>query len=109
MSDQPQPDGTRVSSNEDRKAAQERALKVPIDAVIGFLNRISPNCKCSFCGVGDYGVVPGPSGGTAGVVATPVPNVQHLGVWFYFAICTSCGHTIFFSAPAVLKAMTTDH
>ncbi len=92
-----------------RRNAQQKALKVPIEAVINFLDRLNPGSKCDFCKTGEYGVVPAPSGGTAGVVATPVPNVQHLGVWFYFATCTTCGHTIFFSAPMVHRAMATDH
>ncbi len=92
-----------------RTEAQQKALKVPVSAVIGYLNRIAPDSKCSFCGTGEYGVVPAPSGGTAGVVSSPVPNVQNLGVWFYFATCTKCGHTVFFNAPLVLREMTKDH
>ena len=93
-------DGESLTESEDK------AVKVPADAVVEYLNRISPGNKCSFCKKGEYGVIPGPAGGTAGVVATPVPHVQHLGVWFYIATCTRCGHTALFNTAFVLKAMT---
>jgi predicted nucleic-acid-binding Zn-ribbon protein len=100
-------DSTEVSVGEDGQASRDEnpALKVPVQAVVDYLNRIDKDGKCTFCHVGDYGVIPSPSGGTASVVAAPVPNVQHLGVWFFVATCMNCGHTIFFNARHVLAAM----
>ncbi|MEE4332276.1 hypothetical protein V2J70_02145 [Pseudomonas alliivorans] len=98
------PEGKKVNQDQLRKA-----LKVPADALIDYLNRVAPDNKCSFCGVGEYGVVPAPTGGTAGVIATPVPNIRHLGVWFFFATCTTCSHTVFFNAPLAMKKMAEEH
>lgn len=104
--DEKQAESTEIS---ERKSAQQKALKVPTDALIDHLNRIAPESKCSFCGTGEYGVVPAPSGQTAGVVSVSVPRVQNLGVWFFFATCNSCGHTIFFNAPHIMKMMSEEH
>jgi hypothetical protein len=100
--------GNEAKSTVDREkqeAAQKNALKVPVDALIGFLDRANPKSHCSFCKVGEYGVMSAPEGGTAGVVAAPVPNSKTLGIWLYFATCTTCGHTVFFNAPFVMHKM----
>jgi len=101
-------DASFVETGDSLRHNQGRALKVPGDALVDYLNRMSPDNKCSFCYEGEYAVVPGTGGSTAGVVATPVPHVQHLGVWFYLATCRRCGHTVFFNAPFVLAAMAVD-
>lgn len=85
---------------------QDRALTVSGRDLVEFLNRVAPDNKCSFCNRGDYNVISAPTkGGIAGVVATPVPNVQHLGIWFFVASCNVCGHTALFNSKEVLDAM----
>lgn len=86
---------------------QDKALKVPGQALVDFLNRVAPGNKCCFCSRGEYDVISAPTGGNvAGVVATPVPNVQHLGIWFFVASCDNCGHTALFNSKEVLESMT---
>jgi len=94
-----------LSANGQTSRDDNPALKVPVEAVVDYLNRVNKDSKCTFCNTGDYGVIPSPSGGTASVVAAPVPNIQHLGVWFFLATCMDCGHTIFFNARHVLAKM----
>jgi hypothetical protein len=104
--DQPE-QSSDESSDTDR--SKNKALQVSGAALVEFLNRVAPDNKCSFCSVGEYTIIPSPSDeGFAGVVATPVPNVQRLGVWFFFASCKNCGHSVFFNAPFVLQAMAKD-
>lgn len=99
------------SSGEDsgRTPHQDKALKVPGQALVDFLNRVAPGNKCCFCNRGEYDVISAPTGGgVAGVVATPVPNVQHLGIWFFVASCDNCGHTALFNSKEVLDSMAKD-
>lgn len=88
---------------------QNQALKVPGAALADFLNRVAPDNKCSFCRVGEYNIISAPTGGgVSGVVAATVPNVQHLGIWFFLASCKLCGNTALFNCQAVLAAMKKD-
>lgn len=91
------------------ESADHEALKVPKDTFEDFLDRMRPGRICSFCSSGEYQVAPAPTGGTAGVVATPVPNLAKIGVWFFAASCDFCGDTRFFHTGISLKAMERDH
>lgn len=84
-------------------------LKVPREAFQDFMERMRPGRGCSFCEDGIYHAAPAPSGGTTGIVATPVPYLKGLGVWFYSATCDTCGDTRFFHANHVRSAMGDDH
>lgn len=90
-------------------SADHKALKIPKDALEGFLSLMRPGRTCTFCSSGKYQVAPAPTGGTAGVVATPVPNLAKIGVWFFAASCDFCGDTRFFHTGITLKAMVRDH
>lgn len=99
------PDESQVAD----EPAEHKALKVPKDAFEGFLERMRPGRTCSFCSSGKYQVAPSPTGETAGVVATPVPNLPKIGVWFFAASCDFCGDTRFFHTGISFKAMSSDH
>lgn len=92
----------------DAEVSKHKALKVPIDAFESYLERMRPGRKCVFCTQGIYQVAPSPVGGTAGVVATPVPNVAKLGVWFFVATCDVCGDTKFFHAGQAFAGMSSE-
>jgi predicted nucleic-acid-binding Zn-ribbon protein len=88
---------------------QNKALKIPGAALADFLNRVAPDNKCAFCHVGEYNIISAPTGGgVAGVVAATVPNVQHLGIWFFLGTCERCGYTALFNCQSVLAAMNKD-
>lgn len=88
--------------------SNHKALKVPLDALESYLERVRPGRLCGFCSAGVYQAAPSPSGGTAGVVATPVPNVAKVGAWFFVATCSMCGDTRFFHAGRTMTAMASD-
>lgn len=90
-------------------ASRVKYLKVPRNAVRDFLERLSPGRKCGFCEHGIYEVAPAPTGGTAGILSSPVPYLKGLGVWFYTATCNACGDTRFFHANKVRKLMSEPH
>jgi len=90
----------------DAEVSKNKALKVPLDAFESYLERMRPGRACVFCAEGKYQVAPSPAGGTAGVVATPVPNVARIGVWFFVATCDFCGDTKLFHAGRTYAAMT---
>lgn len=96
-------------AGEDSGATEHKALKVPLEAFRDYLERMRPGRKCTFCTSGTYEVAPSPAGGTAGVVATPVPNVAKLGVWFFVATCDACGDTRFFHTGQAYTAMTSEN
>lgn len=98
---------TQVTEGAPDNSAKE-ILNVPIQVIVDYLNGINEHAKCTFCNIGDYGVLPAPTGGTAAVVAAPVPNVQHVGVWFYLATCVNCGNTIMLNARHVLAKMKSE-
>lgn len=95
-------------AGENSAATENKALKVPLEAFKAYLERMRPGRKCTFCADGTYQVAPSPAGGTAGVVATPVPNVAKIGVWFFVATCDVCGDTRIFHAGRTFAAMTSD-
>lgn len=78
-----------------------KELKVTPAQLVKYLNDTNESAKCSYCGTGDYGVSSDPTGEIASIVATPVPHVKGLGLWLYTAVCTNCGHVVFFHAPTV--------
>lgn len=82
---------------------QEITKKITADEFVKYLNEFGPNTKCSFCGNGDYGVGQNPTDSATSMVATPVPDHNGVGLWFFPATCLDCGHTIFFSATKVAK------
>ncbi len=87
-----------------------KPFKVTIDAVRGFLERIRQGLVCEFCRDGVYDVAPYPTDqGLAGIIATPVPDMQNLGAWFYAATCNKCGDSRFFHAHTALAAMRSEH
>lgn len=103
--------GTATATAEatgDAEISRGKALKVPLAAFEAYLDRMRPGRKCVFCSNGTYQVAPSPAGGTAGVVATPVPNVAKIGVWFFVATCDLCGDTKLFHAGRTYAAMTSD-
>ncbi|RXT99105.1 hypothetical protein B1F73_15155 [Pseudomonas syringae] len=87
-----------------------KAFKIPQDALLGYLDRMRPGRACEFCKVGLYEVAPHPSSeGVAGIVATPVPDIQNIGAWFYVVTCNNCGDSRFFHVHKALAAMRSDH
>ncbi|MBC3196997.1 hypothetical protein [Pseudomonas poae] len=87
--------------------SEHKVLNMLGEDLASYLNSLSPENKCTFCHVGDYAVAASPGNpDIAGVVATPVPNVQHIGLWFYVATCDNCGHAIFFNARAIVRSMS---
>lgn len=106
-----------MSSNDDAPGSagsavepdQNKAFQIPGSVLADFLNGVGPDNKCTFCQVGEYSIISAPSGGgIAGVVAATVPNVQHLGVWFFIGSCKRCGYTALFNCQSVLAAMNKD-
>ncbi|BCA30168.1 hypothetical protein [Metapseudomonas otitidis] len=82
---------------------KERYLKIRPQQFVDFLNVRAPEARCPYCRNGDFEVSPGPDGKTIGAVATPVPHIQNLGVWLYFATCNNCGFVAFFHSAFVAK------
>ena len=74
------------------------------DQLLDYLNRVNADAKCTYCG-GEYGVSRDPQNKNAALVATPVPNTQGIGMWFYPATCIDCGHTILFNASHVVHKL----
>lgn len=91
----------KLASHEER----DKSLHLSSDDLVTYLNKVAPDAKCSFCGKGDYGVGSLPENQRAVMVATPVAGLKGVGVWFYPVACVLCGHTIFFSATHVSKAL----
>lgn len=89
--------------------ARARKLRVPRNALRDYLERMRPGRRCSFCEKGTYEAVPAPTGGTAGLLSTPVPYIKGLGIWFYSASCDVCGDTRLFHANHVREAMSEEH
>jgi hypothetical protein len=88
--------------------SDRKELKVTSQQLVDYLNQINESAKCSFCGVGEYGVPSDPTGNVASIVATPTPHLQGMGVWLYTAVCGNCSHVIFFHAPGISKKIIKD-
>lgn len=88
--------------------SDRKELKVTAQQFVDYLNEINESAKCSYCGVGEYGVPSDPSGVSASLVATPVPHVKGIGLWLYTAVCGNCSHVIFFHAPGVSTKIIKD-
>lgn len=83
------------------------ALTVAGEKLASYWNEQAPDRKCLFCNEGEYSLASSPAGdGSAAVVATPVPNMDRLGMWFYVATCNQCGHVTFFNSQVVLRKMS---
>lgn len=82
----------------------EKTLKVTPEEFVNYLNSIAPTSVCTFCG-GDWGVTASPDGETAALIATPVPNGNGIGVWFFVASCVKCGNSMFFNATRVARTI----
>jgi predicted nucleic-acid-binding Zn-ribbon protein len=92
---------------EQPETPERTALTVPGDELAKYWNERVPDNKCAFCKVGEYALASSPSGdGTAAVVAAPIPNMQHLGMWFYVATCRNCGYVAFFNANSIVRDMS---
>lgn len=93
--------GSRIASSR----TQELSSKITAQQFVDYLNQKGPDVKCSFCGVGEYGVGPNPSGSATALISTPVPDHSGIGVWFFPAACVECGYTILFNASVVTRAI----
>lgn len=87
---------------------KHKELRVTAHQLVDYMNEMNASAKCSFCGVGEYGVPSDPTGATASIVATPVPHVKGIGLWLYTAVCGNCAHVIFFHAPGVSTKLLKD-
>lgn len=92
---------SRIASAEEL----ELSSKITGQQFVDYLNSKGPDVKCSFCGVGEYGVSPNPSGDGTAIISAPAPNHSGIGVWFFPAACVECGFTILFSASFVTNAI----
>ena len=88
-----------------RSDSDQQNLAVTPKQFVDYLNAVNRDAKCTYCGTGEYGVGADPTGKSASIVATPVPHVQGVGLWFFPATCMSCGYTILFHAPTVTAAI----
>lgn len=88
---------------------KQKIARVPLQSFEDYLERMRPGRSCCFCTGGTYIPAPSPQGGTAGVVATPAPNVAKIGVWFFAATCDKCGDTRLFHAPLAYDSMMSEH
>lgn len=91
---------SRLQTESEKNDIRAELLVTPLQ-LHEFLNAKNADVKCSFCGVGDYGIAADPTGEMAPLVSTPVPHVKGLGLWLYTAACMNCGHVVFFHAPFV--------
>lgn len=90
-------------------STSHEALTISAKDLAAFWNKKAPGNKCLFCKSGDYALGLSPSGdGTAVLVATPLPNMKHLGMWFYVATCVNCGHVVLFNAQKIVREISKD-
>lgn len=105
-------DNTDVkSANTGREpgSLDQAAFAVAGGRLVNYWNERAPGSRCLFCRKGDYSLAASPVGdGSAAVVATPVPNMDRLGMWFYVATCNQCGHVMFFNSQFVLRHIGKD-
>lgn len=92
---------SRVASS----TSQDLSSKITVQQFVDYLNSKGPDVKCSFCGVGEYGVSSNPSGDATALISSPVPDHSGIGIWFFPAACIECGFTILFNAAMVTKAI----
>ena len=97
------------------KELTELTQKITTEELVTFLNDVvrrpdgvsGDAMKCAVCQADEWMLSPYPGDNTRPVVVShPIPFSQNQALWYFPMNCRNCGHTVFFDALTVTRAIS---